>query len=69
MQVKMRDFILPLAFAFGSAFSVTVIAAPSCTNWEKQSDGTYWQECVNDDGTVHCYQRDANGGTSEVQCR
>ena len=48
-----------------------VSAAPSCSNWLRQSDGTYWRECVNDDGTTHCYSAtDGNGaGATEVSCK
>lgn len=32
-----------------------VCAAPSCTDWMKQDNGTYWIECVDDNGNSHCY--------------
>ncbi len=51
-------------------FSAAVHAAPSCTAWMWQQDGTYWQQCVNDDGSRHCYRAsDANGsGAVEISC-
>jgi hypothetical protein len=35
-----------------------------------QGDGTSWKECVNDDGSQHCYKiSNAAGSTSyEVTC-
>ena len=61
-----------LAFAVLSvALSGTAaLADPSCSTWNWQSDGVYWQTCVNDDGSQHCYQAaDANGtGAHEVAC-
>ena len=49
--------IVPLLAASGVVPTVTVaVAAPSCTEWMDQGDGTSWKECVNDDGTQVCYR-------------
>ena len=55
--------------AAGAAVAVA-IAAPSCTDWMDQGDGTSWKECVNDDGSQHCYKiSNAPGSTAyEVKC-
>jgi hypothetical protein len=57
------------AFTFASSATVAV-AEPSCTEWMDQGDGTSWKECVNDDGSQHCYKvSNAAGSTSyEVSC-
>jgi len=53
-----------------SAGSTTAFATPSCTEWMDQGDGTSWKECVNDDGTQHCYKiSNAKGSIAyEVSC-
>jgi hypothetical protein len=70
--MKRRNLIIACvitAFAASSATSA-VIAAPSCTEWMDQGDGTSWKECVNDDGSQHCYKiSNAQGSTAyEVTC-
>ncbi len=35
-------------------------AAPECTGWMKQEDGTEWRTCVGDDGKQYCEQRKDN---------
>jgi hypothetical protein len=53
-----------------SATNTAALADPSCSVWMWQSEGNYWQQCVNDDGSRHCYQAtDANGsGAHEISC-
>jgi len=70
--MKFRNLIIgcmATAFAVGSVPTVAV-ADPSCTEWMDQGDGTSWKECVNDDGSQHCYKiSNAAGSTSyEVSC-
>lgn len=50
--------------------ATSAMAAPSCTDWMDQGDGTSWTECVNDDGSQHCYViNNAPGSTArEVSC-
>jgi len=60
--------------AFSAAiamFSFAAAADPSCSNWMWQSGGWYWQQCVNDDGSVHCYHADDDQGTNayEISCK
>jgi len=58
------------------AFSCAVIAlnyssasaAPSCTGWMKQNDGSYWRTCVDDKGRQYC-QSSKNGHITKVVCR
>lgn len=62
-----RRLIFAVALAAGTPAAV---AEPSCTAWMDQGDGTSWRECVNDDGTTHCYKiSNAPGSTQyEVAC-
>jgi hypothetical protein len=61
-------FIFLSAAAVLSASSAW--AEASCSVWMWQSDGVYWQQCVNDDGSRHCYRAtDASGsGAVEISC-
>lgn len=44
-----------LAVAITLLFSATTaFAAPSCTDWLKQTDGSYFRTCVGDDGKQYC---------------
>lgn len=43
-------------------------AAPSCTGWMKQNDGTHWRTCVGDNGKQYCEQAAKNGKISRVKC-
>ncbi|HVL29722.1 MAG TPA: hypothetical protein VM326_03275 [Sphingomicrobium sp.] len=53
-----------LAFA---ALSTGAPAAPSCTNWMLQSDGSYWRTCVDDQGRQYC-ERMYNNYITRVAC-
>lgn len=71
--MKHRNLIIAgiiSAFTAGSAVTTVAVAAPSCTEWMDQGDGTSWKECVNDDGSQHCYKiSNAQGSTAyEVSC-
>ena len=71
MRHIVRIIISGLWVFFGLAGSVgPAFADPSCTDWADQGDGTSWRECVNDDGSQHCYTiNNAPGSTaSEVSC-
>ncbi|MBI1331162.1 MAG: hypothetical protein GC166_14795 [Alphaproteobacteria bacterium] len=52
------------------SFASAAIAAPSCTSWMDQGDGTSWKQCVNDDGSQHCYRISNTPGSTayEVSC-
>ena len=45
-------------------------AGPSCTVWLLQNDGSYWQQCVYDNGSQHCFRATDNKGShpKEVSC-
>jgi hypothetical protein len=44
------------------------LAAPSCSEWLRQPDGSMWRTCVDDNGRQYCEQ--CKGGTcSRVSCR
>jgi hypothetical protein len=49
------------------AFSGPALAAPSCTGWMAQSDGSEWRTCVDDDGRQYC-ERKYNGYITRVSC-
>jgi hypothetical protein len=68
MHSRILSFIL-LALAVALSVS-TAKADASCSTWMWQQDGSYWQQCVNDDGSRHCYRAtDANGsGAVEISC-
>ncbi len=59
--------ILTAAIGF---FSSAAFADPSCTVWMWQEGGWYWQQCVNDDGTTHCYHAENDKGRNayEIDC-
>lgn len=42
-------------------------AAPSCSNWLEQSDGSFWRTCVDDNGSQYC-ELSKNGIISKVSC-
>ena len=54
--------LLALLLSGGIAF------ADNCTEWSLQSDGSYWKECVDDQGQRHCWVS-RNGQVSSVRCR
>jgi hypothetical protein len=68
MRLRLRTvmiFSALLGLSSGAA-----LADPSCSDWMKQSDGSWWRECVNDDGTTHCYSAtdDTGANATEVSC-
>ena len=64
MKVLMTAIMAALLCA-----SVTMTyAAPSCSNWMRQSDGSSWRICVGDDGRQYCEQS-KNGRISRISCR
>jgi len=68
MSKRVLKFVL-LAAAI-SLPNVAARAEPSCTTWMWQSDGSYWQQCVNDDGSRHCYSATDSSGSNarEISC-
>jgi hypothetical protein len=69
--VKTRVLMFVLLAAASSMPSSVALASPSCSTWNWQSEGVYWQTCVNDDGSQHCYQAtdDSGSNAKEVSCR
>jgi hypothetical protein len=45
-------------------------ADPSCTGWLYQSENYYWQQCVYDDGSRHCFRATDSSGSNqeEISC-
>jgi hypothetical protein len=71
MKVKMILIaaVFSLACLAGaSSKSTAASATPSCSNWLKQNDGSYWRECVDDSGRTYC-EVSKNGTVSRVSCR
>jgi hypothetical protein len=70
--MKYRNVAVACALALlaSSAATTVAVAEPSCTGWMDQGDGTSWKQCVNDDGSTHCYKiNNAPGSTAyEVSC-
>lgn len=53
------------AMLIGFAIPSIAVAKPSCTAWMDQGDGTSWKECVNDDGSQHCYKISNKPGSKQ----
>lgn len=49
------------------SFSAPAMAAPSCTNWMPQPDGSEWRTCVDDQGRQYC-ERKYNGYITRIAC-
>lgn len=65
----MRRAVLVLTFISLQIFGTVALSEPSCTNWMKQSDGTYWRECVDDDGKTYCEEKKGEKGIAyRVSC-
>ena len=64
----MKKFWISFAFAALALMGTVALAAPSCTGWMKQADGSYWRTCVDDRGRQYC-QRMWKGHISRVACR
>ena len=66
----MKYSLLAITVFAATMFGTSATAEPSCGMWNWQSEGVYFQVCVNDDGSRHCYQAtDANGSNAkEVSC-
>ena len=64
-----KSFVAACAIAI--ALPSMALAEPSCSKWMDQRNGTSWRECVNDDGTTHCYLISNQPGSVayEVPCK
>ena len=69
----MRRHVVRIAIALVTSvsFGSAALAEASCSNWLWQTGGWYWKQCVNDDGSQHCYHAsDAQGtGAYEISCK
>ena len=68
--MKSRAVTLGLLIAMMSGFGA--MAAPSCGKWEYQpADGSYWQQCVYDNGSQHCFTAtdDKGSNSKEISCK
>lgn len=68
-EAKFGFSLLSLA-VFASLLGAAIsFAATECTQWMKQSDGTYWRICVDDKGHRSCQQKDCEScKAKEVRC-
>lgn len=66
----MTDFrVLRITAAVVLSFTaLAAAAAPSCTNWMRQSDGSQWRTCVDDKGQQYC-ESAKDGRISRVSCK
>lgn len=64
----LRIFAVCAATFVGFGFPV-VDAAPTCTGWYQQPDGSVWRECTDDHGNVYCEQCWGKGACERVPCR
>lgn len=62
-----RKLMAAFLAAASTLAATAALAAPSCTNWLQQSDGSYFRTCVDDNGTQYCEQA-KNGVVSRVRC-
>jgi len=62
------SLILFCAIAALSLVSGSVIAAPSCSVWMAQPNGTQWRTCVDDQGRQYCEQA-AGGSVTRISCK
>lgn len=64
-----RFHVIPaVVFAVLSLSLNVAMAADSCSDWVKQSDGSYWRTCVDDKGQQYC-QASVNNRVTKVSCR
>jgi len=64
----MKSVLLAMLSAAAVALTATPsLAMPSCTVWMWQPDGTFWRQCVNDDGSRHCYQATDSTGAGQIE--
>jgi hypothetical protein len=68
--VNSRVLTFVLLAATMSMLSSAALAERSCSVWLWQSEGNYWQQCVNDDGSRQCYRAtdDAGSNQTEISC-
>lgn len=67
--VKSGIALLASAALSGLLGAAISFAATECTQWMKQSDGTYWRICVDDKGHRSCQQKDCEScKAKEVRC-
>jgi len=57
--------ILAIVVALGLNFAM---AAPTCTIWNPQPDGSYWRMCVDDNGKTYCEQS-VNNKITRISCK
>lgn len=69
-MIKGSRLLVLAAVLVNGIGATSAMATPSCTEWMDQGDGTSWKECVNDDGSQHCYTINNTAGStaSEVSC-
>lgn len=69
-RLRAASLVTAAVIVIGVAAPAVVFAKPSCTKWADQGNGTYWRECVNDDGSMHCYviSKEAGSVQHEVSC-
>jgi hypothetical protein len=63
--------IMPLlVLALLMLAGMTALAEDNCSVWMKQTDGTYWRTCVEDNGHQYCQTADSNGkNVTRVACK
>ena len=53
--------------AMVSMASSVALADRSCSTWNWQREGVYWQTCVNDDGSQECFQATDGNGANQMK--
>jgi len=71
-SIAVKNHILKfvLLSAILSLPSSVALAERNCSIWNWQSEGVYWQTCVNDDGSQECFQATDGSGSNakKVSC-
>ncbi|HEX9857636.1 MAG TPA: hypothetical protein VGA75_04715 [Paracoccaceae bacterium] len=67
---NLATFAAALMLIAGGMTAFPASAAPSCTDWMDQGNGTSWATCVGDDGVQRCYLISNTPGSIayEVNC-
>ena len=65
MKNRILKFVLLSAIL--SLPSSVALADRSCSTWNWQREGVYWQTCVNDDGSQECFQATDGNGANQMK--
>ncbi|MDR3792157.1 MAG: hypothetical protein P4L03_02140 [Terracidiphilus sp.] len=64
--MKIKHFVYAVLSVVALAGAI-ILSEPTCTSWMKQTNGTYWRECVDDKGTAKCYSASCPAGVDPAK--